>query len=212
MRYSQLLARTIILAAIAAVFVVAPVRGQSGQELSLGSAMPMAGTSLANVNGGQSTLTSLAGSSGTVVVFWSNQCPWVTKYQQRFTNIVNAFSSRGIAFVLINSNDASAFPQESAEQSASHFRQAGLPSSVTYLSDASSQLARAFGASRTPHVYVFDANQQLAYVGTIDDSPGDPGNVKEEYLRDALNAVLAGSEVAIPKTKAFGCTIKYAGG
>jgi hypothetical protein len=77
--------------------------------------------------------------------------------------------------------------------------------------DAGSQFANALGASRTPHVFVFDANKALVYVGTIDDSPGDPGNVQKTYLKDALNELVAGSSIAVPKTKAFGCTIKFQG-
>ncbi len=181
------------------------------QELPLGSAMPMANTAFSNVQGGDASLSSLAGESGTVVAFWSNQCPWVERYESRFNDIVEEFAGRGFGFVLVNSNDVSAYPRESADESAQHFRDAGYPNSVAYLSDPNSQLAEAFGAERTPHMYVFDGDGALVYVGTIDDSPGDPGSVEEQYLRAALNAVGNGSNVAVPRTKAFGCTIRFAG-
>ena len=194
--------RTLFWTACLALLVL-PVQAQ---ELALGSKIPGADVSRVNVNGGSVSISALSGSSGTVVVFWSNQCPWVDKYHGRFAQIVADFSERGMGFVLVNSNDAAAFPQESVEESA---RVASKLSGVTYLSDPDGQLAKAFGAERTPHVYVFNASGELAYVGTIDDSPGDPGNVTSSYLRDALDALASGRTATVPKTKAFGCTIKF---
>ena len=193
---------------VLAALVAGPVHAQ---ELPLGSAMPQADASLSNVQGGSATLGSLAGNQGTVVVFWSNQCPWVERYESRLRALADEFGGRGFRFVLVNSNDVAAYPREGVEESAARFRGAGFPGSVTYLSDPEARLARAFGAERTPHIYVFNGDRTLLYVGTIDDSPGDPGNVSEQYLRDALNAVSGGSNVAVPQTKAFGCTIKSAG-
>ena len=177
--------------------------GQS-QELPLGSSMPMADQAMPQADGSQASLSSLAGTTGTVVIFWSNQCPWVDKYEGRVKALHNDYSGQSINFVLVNSNDASAFPQESAQVSA----EAGY--AMPYLMDKSSVLANAFGASRAPHVYVFDGDQSLVYVGTIDDSPGDPGNVKNTYLADALSALVSGDAIPVAKTKAFGCTIKFA--
>lgn len=200
--------RTILWTVVLFALVVLPVRAQ---ELPLGSALPMGDASFSNVQGGQANLSSLAGSSGTVVVFWSNQCPWVERYQSRFSGLADDFVTRGFSFVIVNSNDVSAYPRESAEESAQQFRDAGYPEGVTYLSDPNSQLSEAFGAERTPHVYVFNGDRALAYVGTIDDSPGDPANVEAQYLRDALDALGNGSNVAVSRTKAFGCTIKPGG-
>lgn len=184
-------------------------QAQSPAEIPLGSEFPATQVQLSRVGGGQATLGSLQGSQGTVVVFWSNQCPWVEKYEDRLTALVNDFSGRGVGFVLINSNDPSAYPQESAQQSAQRQADSGYPSALVYLSDPGSDVAEAFGAQRTPHVFIFDANGMLVYVGTIDDSPGDAGNATEPYLRRSLEALVAGNSIPVPKTKAFGCTIKY---
>lgn len=201
----------IIFASVGALLITSictlPVQAQSPEEIPLGSEMPATQAQLSRAGGGQATLASLQGSQGTVVVFWSNQCPWVEKYADRLAALVNDFSGRGVGFVLINSNDPSAYPQESAQQSAQ--RASGYPSALAYLSDSDSDVASAFGAQRTPHVFVFDANDMLVYVGTIDDSPGDAGNVTEPYLRRALDALVAGNSIPVPRTKAFGCTIKY---
>jgi thiol-disulfide isomerase/thioredoxin len=185
------------------LFGVGGAAAQS-QEIPLGTTMPMADQALPQASGSQASLSGLAGSAGTVVLFWSNQCPWTDKYEGRMEALYDEYNPQGISFVLVNSNDASAFPQESAQSSAEQ----GHP--MPYLMDKSSALANAFGASRAPHVFVFDADQSLVYVGTIDDSPGDPGNVQNTYLADALAALVGGEAIPVAKTKAFGCTIKYA--
>jgi hypothetical protein len=174
------------------------------QEIPLGTSMPMADEAMPRAEGGQATLSSLAGSTGTVVIFWSNQCPWTDKYEDRVMGLHDAYQGQNLRFVLVNSNDEAAFPQESAASSAEQ----GYP--MPYLMDKSSALANAFGASRAPHVFVFDADRSLVYAGTIDDSPGDPGNVKSTYLDDALSALVSGQPIPVAKTKAFGCTIKFA--
>lgn len=201
--------RTVLWTLLACGLLVLPVAGQASEEIPLGSDMPLADTPLSNVEGGQTTLSGLAGQQGTVIVFWSNQCPWVERAEDRLMGLAEAFSGRGLSFVLVNSNDADSYPQESMAESAARADASSYPTGVTYLSDASSELALAFGAERTPHVYVFDENRTLIYVGTIDDSPGDPANVQEQYLRRALDAVAGGTDVAVPQTKAFGCTIKF---
>lgn len=200
---------TLLWTLLVMVLLASPARGQAADEIPLGSTMPMMNESLPDVQDGQATLGGLKGGAGTVVIFWSNQCPWVERYESRVVDLVDAFADRGIAFVLVNSNDAEAYPQEAAAAGAERYDAAGYPSAVRYLSDPSSRLAEAFGAERTPHVYLFNDNDVLVYAGTIDDSPGDPGNVQETFLRDALQAVAAGSDVAVPQTKAFGCTIKF---
>jgi hypothetical protein len=175
------------------------------EELPLGSSLPAANGSLQVVGGGTTSVSELTGASGTVFLFWSNQCPWVDKYEGRVQDLIGSFSGQSIRFVLVNSNDASAFPKESAQASAS----VAQNFDATYVKDSGAALAQALGASRTPHAFVFDAQNTLVYAGTIDDSPGDPGAVSKTYLRDALSAVVNGEDVQVADTKAFGCTIKF---
>lgn len=175
--------------------------------MPIGSSMPSA--TLQQAGGGTIQLPNAAGETGTVVIFWSNQCPWVDRYEDRVTDLVNQFQDQGIRFLLVNSNDASAFPQESLEVVRERASDRGY--AATYVRDANATLARAVGATRTPHVFVFDENETLVYTGTIDDSPSGPGGVSNRYLANALQAVTAGEEVPTPQTKAFGCTIKFPG-
>lgn len=199
-RYPRTLYQTIL--ALFALFALSAWSAAAqSQELPLGSSMPAANTTLEQAGGGSATLSSLAGSAGTVVIFWSNQCPWVDRYEGRLANLQQEFGGQ-FSFVLINSNDPSAFPREALdEMEPRRFADA-------YLRDNDAQVAQAFGAERTPHVFVFDDAGTLVYVGGIDDSPGDPGNVERSYLRDALSAVAQGEDVPVAQTKAYGCMIK----
>lgn len=177
------------------------------QEANIGSTLPLASRSMQAADGSSLTLGSLKGDQGTVVIFWSNTCPWVSKAEDRVLSLANTYAGRGFGFVLVNANDPVAFPDESGE--ANQQRATSANYGMPYVTDAGSELAVALGASRTPHIYVFDGSDALVYVGALDDSPGDPSNVTKTYLADALDAVIAGSPVPVAQTKAFGCTIKF---
>jgi len=177
------------------------------QELPLGSALPMASQNVTLSDNSQVAFSSLLGSNGTVVAFWSNQCPWVDKYEVRFRTLSQTYAAQGIAFVLVNANNAQAFPQESAAESDKIAQAYGIP----YIVDTGAALANAFGASRAPHIYAFDGDRTLVYLGTIDDSPGDPAGVQNRYLEDVLTALAAGNATTVPQTKAFGCRLRVDG-
>lgn len=180
-----------------------PLAVAQPQELPLGSAMPMQDHTVMNVNGTQTSIGALAGSKGTVFIFWSNQCPWVDKYEDRVANLQRTFGGQGINIVLINANDPVAFPQEDAASGQKKNY------AMTYVLDPGSQFAEKLGAFRTPHVFAFDAGKTLVYTGGIDDSPGDPGNVQHTYLQDVLKSLASGTAVDPLTTKAFGCRIKF---
>jgi len=172
------------------------------EPLPIGSSMPSA--TLQQTDGTSLQLPSAAGEAGTAILFWSNQCPWVERYEERVVALIDRFQQQGVRFLLVNANDASAFPQESMETMQE--RASRYPAS--YVRDDSAQLAQALGATRTPHAFVFDADATLVYTGTIDDSPSGTAGVTTTYLADALSAIVGGGEVPTPQTKAFGCTIK----
>lgn len=192
-----------LLAALVAVFGASEAEAQ---EIGLGTRMPAADVALQDVEGQRAQLMNLRGDRGTVVVFWSNECPWVAKYEDRLMELAEEYAGQGFSFVLVNANDPVAFPKEGAAESR-RVAQAGQYS-ARYFLDPTSELARAFGATRTPHIYLFGTDNTLVYVGAIDDSPGDPGNVQRQYLREALDAVRTGARIPTAQTKAFGCTVK----
>ena len=192
------------LALIALSMLLVPSASAQNDVLPLGSALPMATASVTLSDGSQTTLNSLAGSTATVVVFWSNKCPWCSKMESRMSDFLSGLDRAAVSVILVNSNDPAAFPAESASENnaiASRFK-------VPYIGDESAALMKAFGASRAPHFYVFDKDKTLVYYGSFDDSPGDESNVQIKYVADAVSAVQAGKAVAVSDTKAFGCLIK----
>ncbi len=186
--------------------VAAPIFAQP-QEVPLGTEMPTLDQPLTQIDGSSVSLDALTGSTATVILFWSNQCPWVRKYESRVDALVNEFADQDVRFVRVNSNDPSAFPQESLEASREHASEQGYQ--APYVRDPNAALAQALGASRTPQVFVFDSTQTLVYTGTIDDSPASGDQVTTSYLRNALTALVQNAQIEVSQTKAFGCTIKY---
>ncbi len=157
------------------------------------------------VGGGEAAVSSAFGASGTVLVFWGNQCVWSQRYEDRLKQAMRQATQGGLAVVLVNANDPEAFPRENAEESQAVARRLGVEH---YFLDADGSLARAVGAQRIPHVFLFDGGKRLVYAGAIDDSPGDAALVQQNYLLDALNALRAGAAPDPAETQPFGCRIK----
>jgi peroxiredoxin len=200
-RAAPLIAATLTAVALFA----APARAQ----LALGDAAPMADVRLKNVDDKEVTLASLAGEKGTLVVFTCNQCPWAKLWEKRVSEIGNAALEAGLGVVAINSNDPSVNAGDGFAEMKK--RAKALKLKFPYVVDATSDVARAFGATRTPEAFVFGADGKLVYHGTVDDSPKDVAAIKNFWLRDAVNEVAAGKPVTTAETKAFGCTIKFRG-
>jgi peroxiredoxin len=145
-------------------------------------------------------LGSLQGRKAVVLMFIATQCPVSNAYNERMAALAREYGAQGVAFVGINSNR-----QESVEEIAGHAAQHGFGFPV--LKDVGNVQADRFGAQVTPEIYVYDPGWVLRYHGRIDDDRGGT-NVKNQDLRNALDAVLAGRPVPVAETKAFGCTIK----
>jgi peroxiredoxin len=141
-----------------------------------------------------------------VVVFTCNHCPYAQAWEERLNAIGRDYAGRA-GMVLINANDAEKYPADGPAAMAARAREHDF--SVPYLHDADQTVARAYGAERTPEVFVYDGERRLAYHGTVDDNYEEPAQVTEHYARAALDAVLAGRPVARPETQVRGCTIKW---
>lgn len=136
----------------------------------------------------------------TAVIFISTQCPISNDYNERMKALYNEFSGKGVQFVFLNANST-----ESSAEAAEHARKNGFPFPV--YKDVDNVEADRFAAEFTPHVFVIGKNSEIIYRGAIDDSrPAD--KVTKTYLKDVLNAAIAGSPLPYTETKAFGCTIK----
>ncbi|WP_217913453.1 thioredoxin family protein [Miltoncostaea marina] len=167
---------------------------------------PAPGFSLPDTDGGEVGLDEGAGAPARIVAFWCNHCPYVQAWEARFDAIAREYSDRGVVTVAICSNDARVQPADAFERMVE--RAAERRYAFAYAHDATQEVARAYGAERTPEVFVVDAAGRVAYHGAIDDST-DPDAVTAHHLRDALDAVLAGRSPAVPSTPPVGCTIKW---
>ena len=142
-----------------------------------------------------------------VVVFACNHCPYVLAYEDRMIAICKDYVEKGVAFLVINANDEKNYPEDSFPKMKGRAKEKNFP--YPYLRDASQKAAESFGAGCTPEVFLLDGALKLQYHGRIDDTWQEPGKVKAQYLRGALNAVLAGKEVERKETHPIGCSIKW---
>jgi peroxiredoxin len=149
-----------------------------------------------------------AGDAPATVVYWTcNHCPYAIAWHDRMLDVARDYADRGVRVLGINSNDGQRYPADSFEAMKQRVdEEGGWPH--PYLYDESQEVARSWGAERTPHVYVLDSELHLRYVGAPDADYDDPSQ-GAAWLRDALDAVLDGREPERPETPAEGCTIKW---
>lgn len=142
-----------------------------------------------------------------IVIFSCNHCPYVQAYENRIISIQSEFAEKGVQIVAINSNEDKNYPEDSFEEmiKRSNDKHFNFP----YLRDETQEVAKAYGATHTPEIFLFDKERKLRYHGKIDDNWKEPEKVKYQYLRNAIEEVLKGKEVSIPETFSIGCTIKW---
>ncbi len=189
------------LAAVSLLAVLLAAVPASAADLKIGAAAP--DFTLPAASDGRSVALKdlLAKNKAVAVIFVATKCPVSNAYNDRMAALGRDYAAKGIAVVGINSNKA-----ELAPEVAAHAREHGFAFPV--LKDEGNRIADAYGAQRTPEVFVLSPKGDLLYHGRIDESQDDPKGVKSPDLRNALEAILAGKPVPTPETKAFGCTIK----
>jgi len=172
--------------------------------LTLGMEAPQ--FDLPGVDGQNHSLDSYGDAKALVLVQSCNHCPYVQAWEDRLIAIARDYEGRGVRVVAVSSNDVASHPEDSFEEMQARSSARGF--TFDYLYDEPQALARALGAERTPEVFLFDGERRLAYHGAIDDAR-DETAVEQQYLRDALDAVLSGQEPAIRETPAQGCSLKW---
>ena len=167
----------------------------------------VSGFTLPNANGGgETSLEDVMTDVGAVVVFECNHCPYVVGNISRMNKAAALAEELGMGFVGINSNDANNYPEDSYENMVKRADK-GMP--YPYLHDESQEVATAWGAQRTPEFFLLDADGVVVYHGRMDDNPRDPTNVTTSELKDAIDAMLAGSTPEIQSTDSIGCSVKW---
>lgn len=141
------------------------------------------------------------------VIFTCNHCPYARAWEDRLIQLQRTYAGSGVQFLLINSNDPAKYPDDSFENMQHRAKEKGYP--FPYLFDETQEVARSYGAARTPEIFLFDAQRALRYHGAPDDHYEDPRAVTRHYLREAIEALLAGRRPETTETGPVGCTIKW---
>lgn len=176
-----------------------------GAELALNAALPMADHKMKDVSGKTVSMGESKTNKGLLVIFSCNTCPYVKLSEKRIKEYSDYCLSNGIGCIIINSNEAQRTEEDSFDEMVKYYNYQSLK--CAYVVDEKSQVADAFGATRTPQCFLFNA-KGLVYKGAIDDNVKDAAAVKAPYLKDALASVAKGETPKTQETKSIGCTIK----
>jgi len=182
------------------------VMGYQTRQLSIGSKAPMIDQKVADVSGRNLTLNEVTQENGLLVVFSCNTCPWVTKWEDRYSQVSSYTQSNKIGMIALNPNEAYRQRGDGMDEMVKRVKKAAYD--FPYALDKDHLIADAFGVTRTPQVYLFNNNLELVYVGAIDDNADSSDFVKESYLMNAIDQMIAGESIIRNSTKAIGCTIK----
>jgi thiol-disulfide isomerase/thioredoxin len=204
MRYLILLSFTLILAACS--------NGQNVREGGYEVGDKAQDFNLKGVSGEKVSLKEdLPDAKGYIVTFFCNHCPYVQAYEDRIVQLHKDLAPKGYPVVAVNPNDPEIVPEDSYQNMKERARKRDYP--FPYVIDQTQEVAKRFGATRTPHVFLLDKQSngdlRVAYIGTIDDNIENPGKVKHQYVREAVKALEKGNKPPTTKTKAIGCTIKW---
>lgn len=175
--------------------------------LALGQQAP--DFSLPATDGRTHNLSDLEDARVLVIFFTCNHCPYVTGSDEVTRKTAERFASKAVRFVGINSNSKETHPDDDFEHMVARMKEKKFP--WVYLHDESQDAARAYGALRTPHFYVFDRDRKLVYTGRAVDSPRDDSKVTIKDLDKALEEHLAGKPISTPITNPIGCNVKWVG-
>ena len=201
----------VLIALLIAIVSAIPSNGTSNSDAVAGEFNPARNigddapvwSDLIGVDDQVHSLSELQNQSVVVVVFTCNSCPYAVDLEDRLVKLSNELPNKNAALVAINVNqiDDDRLPAMKSKAEAKRFK-------FSYLFDPTQKIAREFGAGYTPECFVLDDQRKIAYMGSFDDSP-DGRNIQTSYVRDAVEAVLAGRRPAITETVPIGCRIRY---
>lgn len=178
--------------------------GGPGKGLKVGDTAP--NFMLRNIDDSFISLTSYKDVKGYVIVFTCNHCPFAVMYEDRLIELQNKYGKQGYPVIAINPNNPDIKPADSFEAMKVRAKEKGF--NFDYLVDEKQVVYPAYGATKTPHVYLLDQNFVVQYIGAIDDSARDASAVTEKYLENAIEALKKGEKPDPDYTKAIGCSIK----
>jgi thioredoxin-related protein len=179
---------------------------QQLQTLALGANIPNATVKMKDISGKDVSIENAKKGNGVLVMFSCNTCPVVVKNQQRTKAIAAYALKHDIGVILLNSNEASRDDEDSFEAMQQYAKQQGY--NWNYVVDKDSKFADAFGATRTPEVFLFNKEGKLVYKGAMDDNATDADNVKRQHLKTAIDEYTQGKAITLKESRSVGCGIK----
>jgi peroxiredoxin len=165
---------------------------------------------LKNVDGKLVSMTSYPDAKGFIVVFTCNHCPYAKAYESRLLALDKKYKAKGYPVIAINPNDPAITPDDSYEKMIENHKEKGF--TFPYLFDETQETAKAYGAAKTPHVYILTKNESkyiVQYIGAIDNNYKSESEVTEKYVENAIESLVKGEKIKVTETKAIGCTIKW---
>jgi len=192
---------------LAVVLAVSARAAEEKKQLEIGKPAPA--LKLPGVDGKQvdtDELLQAKKKKALVVVWMANHCPVAVAYQDRLIQLQKDYEDKGVQIIAVSSTDASQYDSDSFENMKKRAKEKGYNFPFVY--DESQDVARAFRATCTPHVFVINQEGNLVYRGAVDDSQ-NPKKATKHYTRDALDATLGGKPVETAETPQFGCSIKW---
>lgn len=179
------------------------------KSLAIGAQLPMADVKMKSTDKKDISLNTKRTQNGLLVMFSCNTCPYVIKSQARTKEVMDYAAKQGIGMIIVNSNAAQRDAADSYNAMTKYAKGQGY--NVPYVVDEDSKLADAFGATRTPEVFLFDGSGKLVYKGAMEDNPSTPSESKNMYLKTAMDNMMAKTPIDPASTKSIGCTIKRKG-
>lgn len=164
---------------------------------------------LKNVDGQMVSLSDYSEEKGVILIFTCNPCPFSKAYEERIIKLHKDFAGSGYPVVAINPNDDVASPDDTYEKMQARAKEKNFP--FPYLKDVTQEIYTAYGATRTPHVFLLDNENgtfRVAYIGAIDNNAMNERSVTEKYVESAIKALEKGEKPDPDQVKAIGCTIK----
>lgn len=174
--------------------------------LPIGAEMPLKDTKMKDVTGKMVSLQDAKKEKGLLVMFSCNTCPYVIKNQQRTKDISTYAKEKGLGVILVNSNEGQRSGDDAYSAMQAYAKKEGY--NWYYVVDENNKLADAFGATRTPECYLFNAEGKLVYHGAIDDNPANESAVNRQHLKMAVDEMISGKAISTTTSRSVGCAIK----
>ncbi|MBL4657833.1 MAG: thioredoxin family protein [Flavobacteriales bacterium] len=201
--------KSILLIALVSIFVGTSAFKPMAKLIKIGAKAPLTELKMMDISGESYSLSDLTKENGLLVIFSCNTCPFVLAWEDRYAEIASMCEKENIGMVAVNSNEAKRQGEsmdDSMDAMKIHAEEKGYK--FKYILDIESELAKAFGATKTPQIFLFDKGLSLKYTGAIDDNLKDASKVENHYLLQALGNLVNNKEIDPDTTPALGCSIK----